>query len=125
MDILAEAQLSTVIFHYFGVLIQVAVNFIVALLYVRWLRSRCPKLINKHMRLVYLLIAAGFLLVASIGKLGWSVQTYNGHTDAERLNECIFIILSHIGTWFLFVDLNSALAPKGGSQNCECGALPE
>ena len=108
MYILAEVKLTTVIFRYFYIFIQVAVNFIFAFLFVRFSRSKCPKLINKHIRLVYLIVGAGFLLVASVGKSGWSIQTYGGNTPAERLNEWIFIILSHIGTFLLFIDLNYA-----------------
>lgn len=106
MYILAETKITTVIFHYFYTFIFVAVNFIFALLFVRFSRSKCPKLINKHIRLVYLIVGAGFLLVASIGKSGWSIQTWSGDTPPERLNEWIFIILSHIGTFLLFIDLN-------------------
>jgi len=106
MYILAEVKLTTVIFHYFYTFIFVAANFICALLFVRFSRSKCSKLINEHIRLVYLIVGAGFLLVASIGKLGWSIQTWDGNTPAESLNEWIFIILSHIGTFLLFIDLN-------------------
>jgi len=106
MYILAEVKLTTVIFHYFYTFICVAVNFIFALLFVHLSRLKCPKLINKDIRLIYLIVGACFLLVASIGKLGWSIQTIGGNTPAERLNEWICIILSHIGTFFLFIDLN-------------------
>ena len=105
MYILAEVKSTTVIFHYFYTFVSVAVNFIVALLFVCFSRSKYPKLINKHIRLVYLIVGSGFLLVASIGKLGWSIQTYGGNTPAERLNEWIFLFLSRIGTFLLFIDL--------------------
>lgn len=105
MYILAEIKSTTVIFHYFYTFVGVAVNFIFALLFVCFSRSKCPKLINKHIRLVYLIVGSGFLLVASIGKLGWSIQTFGGNTPAEKLNEGIFLFLSHIGTFLLFIDL--------------------
>jgi hypothetical protein len=105
MCILAEVKSTIVIFHYFYIFIGVAINFIIAILFVCLSRSKFPKLINKHARLVYLIIGTGFLLVAGIGKLGWSIQTYSGNTPAENLNERIFLFLSHIGTFFLFIDL--------------------
>jgi hypothetical protein len=118
MYILAEVNLTTVIFHYFYAFILVAATSICALLFIRFSRSKCPKLINKHIRLIYLIVGTGFLLVAGIGKLGWSIQTFGGNTPAERLNEWIFLFLSLFGTFLLFIDLNlHVFVPKEHPQN--------
>jgi hypothetical protein len=119
MDILAEAKSTTVIFNYFYAFISVAVNLGVALLFVCFSKSKYPKLINKHIRAVYLIVGTSFLLVAGIGKLGWSIQTWDGNAPAESLNEWIFLILSHIGTFLLFIDLVCLCLPQNNLHKIE------
>jgi len=46
--------------------------------------------------------AAGVLLVATLGFLGWEIQTVKGQTLAEKTNRWLFRLLYVIGT-YLFV----------------------
>ena len=94
-----------VICHYIKTFIHVAVNFSLAWVLVYFLKTKYPKLLTKRKRITFLIAGTGFLLVAGIGKLGWPIQTYNGDSLAEDINSWIFLILSHIGTFLLFIDL--------------------
>jgi O-antigen/teichoic acid export membrane protein len=46
----------------------------------------------------------GMLLVAGIGRLGWSIQTYKSQSPAEKIDRVIFWILSVGGTHLLVFD---------------------
>jgi TRAP-type C4-dicarboxylate transport system permease small subunit len=67
--------------------------------------SKWAESIVKNRQVILVCLGTAFLLVAGIGKLGWSIQTYDGTTPAENLNEYIFLVLSHIGTFLIFVDI--------------------
>ncbi len=75
------------------------------------------RFLSRRNRLLFLIVGTGLLLVAGIGKLGWSIQTWDGETSAEKLNDCIFWIASYIGTFFLFTQLNYQFLNKTGSFN--------
>ncbi len=94
-----------VIVHYLIVVLSVAVNIVLALAVTRFIKSRYPKLIDESNSNILLICSAAFLLWAGIGKLGWSIQTFGGHTPPEKLNMVIFWILSHIGTFLLFTHI--------------------
>ena len=68
---------------------------------------KAPILCTEQARMIEFLLASAFLLVAGIGRLGWSGQTWGGVTPAERMDQGIFLALSLIGT-FLFVFENLA-----------------
>jgi hypothetical protein len=47
------------------------------------------------------LVGSALLLVVGIGRLGWSIQTIDGHSPPERLDQVLFLILSLAGTFLL------------------------
>ena len=67
-----------------------------------------PKILDGKFRLILLLIGAALLLIAGIGKLGWhsGITTYDGDSSSEKLNDAIFVILSYLGTFCIFLDLS-------------------
>ena len=97
--------MSKVIFHYFITAVSVVGNIACAWVVHSLIRKRFRKLIVDRNLVALLIISAGFLLLAGIGKLGWSIQTYGGETSLEKLNNCLFLILSHIGTFLLFLHI--------------------
>lgn len=71
-----------------------------------WLgRFKWAKFIIKNRQVVLMCLSSVFLLVAGIGGLGWAIQTYDGTTPAEKLNKYIFLVLSYVGTFLMFVDI--------------------
>lgn len=60
---------------------------------------------TKGEMLVLQLLAAGILLVATLGRLEWVIQTFGGKSPSERLNRQLFTVLYVLGTWLLFVYL--------------------
>jgi len=62
------------------------------------------KYFNISERLIYILqvLAASLILWALLSKLGWSIQTINGTTLQEQINEYWFRILNSIGAFLLF-----------------------
>jgi hypothetical protein len=40
-------------------------------------------------------------LVAGIGRLGWPIQTWSGDSQAERLDQGVFLFLSLLGTFLV------------------------
>lgn len=112
MYILAEAKLETVILYYLRILVLVASNFGLAWLIVYLSKSKCPKLLSERNRLICVIIGTGLLLLAGIGKLGWSIQSYDDKTTAEKLNDWIFWIVSYAGTLLIFIKLNYGLVQK-------------
>lgn len=44
------------------------------------------------------------LLLAGLGKLGWPIQTWDGNTRAEQLNDLLFMVFSYAGMFLVFVE---------------------
>lgn len=82
----------------------VAAIFGVAALSARYVARNHPKLASPVVRCAAFLIGTGMLLVAGIGRLGWEIQTFDGQTAAECLDQTIFWILSVVGTGLLVYD---------------------
>lgn len=91
---------------------QVVCNYLLAAFYVLadfaaawlvgWLAVRkLPALASDGTRAVTFLVGSGLLLVAAIGRLGWSIQTIAGVSPPENLDQGIFLILSLCGTFLL------------------------
>ncbi|MCG2822215.1 MAG: hypothetical protein L6364_00840 [Desulfobulbaceae bacterium] len=53
-------------------------------------------------------IGVAILLWATLGKLGWSIQTMNGTTLPERINDFVYRLLYVIGS--IFLALSASLA---------------
>ena len=118
MYVIAEASLRTVIQHYINTFVGVAINILFAFglawllkykcanRFVRLDRSKWAKSVVEKRQVILVCLGSALLLVAGIGKLGWSIQTYGGTTPAENLNERIFLVLSHLGTFLIFVDIS-------------------
>ncbi len=90
---------------------QVIINYLLTALYVllsfslSWLLAyvairKFPKFVERTHDVAFLL-GTGLLLVAGIGRLGWSIQTLDGTTSAEALDQDIFWVLSVFGTVLL------------------------
>ena len=83
--------------------ISVAANAGISFWCTKLIKSKFSRLANEKNSDIILICSAAFLLWAGIGKLGWSIQTIDGKTLPERSNIAIFWILSHVGTFLLFV----------------------
>lgn len=97
--------MGKIIFHYFIAAISVAVNLFCAWGVAQIIGNKCPKLkSNKHLSSL-LIVSTVVLLIAGIGKLGWSIQTWDGESMPEHLNDVLFWAFSHIGTFLLFIHI--------------------
>jgi len=94
--------MRTVVFHYFKTALHVGINFTLAFAFALLLKHKCTKFITEKNLSMLLIVSSACLLIAGIGKLGWSIQTLGGNTPAENLNQTIFLCLSHFGTFLLF-----------------------
>lgn len=65
-------------------------------------------------RLVFFLLGTGLLVVAGIGRLGWSIQTIGDRSATEKLDQTIFLALSFFGTFLLLLDFFLGRAGKRG-----------
>ena len=67
--------------------------------------SKCN--FNRSLTMELALGTAGtlLLLTAGIGKLGWQIQTWDGHSSAETMNDWLFFLLTIVGAWSLFTDI--------------------
>ena len=96
--------IGRVVANYLLSALYVAMTFALAWL-LAWLAMRnFPVLAGARARLIAFLLGSGFLLVAGIGRLGWSLQTYGGNTPPELLDQIIFWFLSFVGTLLLIYD---------------------
>jgi hypothetical protein len=98
---------------------QVALNYLgaaawVALLFgLAWLSAFLahrfvPVLVGNVARALSFLLGSGLLLVATIGGLGWAIQSFGGNTPAELLNQSLFRRLSLSGAFLLIYDFWAA-----------------
>jgi hypothetical protein len=94
--------MAKVVAYYLKTLVGVLVVFGLAWFAARWASARAPVLCRDPARMVTFLIASALLLVAGIGRLGWDIQTPDGESPMEKLDQAIFFALSLVGT-FLFV----------------------
>jgi hypothetical protein len=104
--------MGTVIYHYLKTSLYVGINLALAYIVVRLLLKHYPRILNGKVRLILLMIGTASLLVAGIGKLGWhsGITTYGGDSNSENLNDAIFLILSHVGTFCIFLDFSKTLS---------------
>jgi hypothetical protein len=110
MYFIAGASVRTVIQQYVVTFVFVFINMLFAFGLVRLLKHKVAsfklaKFIVKNKHIMLGCFGTAILLVAGIGKLGWSIQTVGGTTPAEKLNEYIFWVLSCVGTFLVFVDI--------------------
>jgi hypothetical protein len=75
--------------------------FALAGLVAQFAATKWPKLCRGWFRVVAFLLGSGLLLAAGIGRLGWSIQTWSGDSQAERLDQFIFLFLSLLGTFLM------------------------
>lgn len=104
--------MKKVSFHYLKISLQVGINLVVVYIVARLLLKCYPKILDGKFRSILLLIGAALLLIAGIGKLGWhsGITTYDGDSSSEKLNNAIFVILSYLGTFCIFLDLSLTLS---------------
>jgi lipid-A-disaccharide synthase-like uncharacterized protein len=84
----------------FGVTVLLAVGMVVG----RAAVLKFPRLASQPVRTAVFLIGTGMLLVAAIGRLGWSIQTMDSNSGPENLDAAIFWCLSVLGTVLLVFD---------------------
>lgn len=105
-EIPPEVTTPDVFLHYFYYLLYIVIDFFVALGFARLLKSKCPKLLTEKNLAILLIVSSGILLLAGIGKVGWSIQTFSGTTQPENVNNYIFQGLSFFGGFLLFTYLS-------------------
>ncbi len=93
-----------VILNYTLVFIAVSIALLLSVIVARFLVHRFPKTSTPKVRLLFFLIGCGALLIAAIGRLGWSIQTMSGESLAEKIDIAVFTFLSISGTFLLIVD---------------------
>ena len=93
------------VFHaYAKALIHVAVNLSVSFA-VATAIGRVPTFRpSRRIELLFSLAGRVVLLVAGLGKLGWSIQTWGGNSPIEVLNGWVFLGLSHLGMFLVFTE---------------------
>jgi len=104
--------MGKVIFHYLTTSLYVGINLVIVYIVVKFLLKCYPKILGGKFRLILLLFGTALLLIAGIGKLGWhsGITTYDGNSNPEKFNNVIFLILSHLGAFCIFLDLSLALS---------------
>jgi hypothetical protein len=101
-----------VVLHYVLTAIYVTINIGLAF-FTAWLIAiKRPQWVTDGKKAFLLVVGTGILLVAGVGKLGWSIQTMVGTTPAEQMNEAIFLTLSHVGTFILFLEVALTIIVK-------------
>ena len=97
--------MNVVLQHYLIASLTVVINFSIASV-VAWLMEwKDPHIGILRNKFIIIIIGTIILLIAAIGKLGWSIQTWNGNTSIEQLNNQIFWILSHLGSFLIFFEI--------------------
>lgn len=93
--------MGRVVLNYLFTAMYVLLSFTAAAVLAWIARRKLPRLSNEVVLAAANLCGTGFLLVAGIGRLGWSIQTYDGTTPPEVLDARIFWSLSVLGTVLL------------------------
>jgi hypothetical protein len=99
-------------FHYLKTSLYVGINLVVAYIVARLLLKYYSRIFDGKFKLILLLVGTALLLIAGIGKLGLhsGIITWGGESGPEKFNDAIFLILSHLGTFCIFLDLSLALS---------------
>lgn len=109
--------IQIVVQHYLETVRNVAVDFAVALWFSLLIDIKIPKLLTKRNLTICAIFSSALLLIAAIAGIGlWEIQTWQGDTRAENLNQTIFKTLSYIGGFLLFTYLISTAWKKKESQ---------
>ena len=98
-------KITEVVLHWFHYALYILLDFALAYRVACFLKSKYPKLFTKKFLAILLIASSAILLVAGIGRLGWSIQTIAGKTAPEIVNNVIFLCLSYIGGFLLFTYL--------------------
>lgn len=96
--------MASVISKYLLTALYVAGSFAVAFIAAWFSARRVPGMATPLLRTIIFLVGTGMLLVAGIGRIGYALQTFDGTSPAERLDEWIFWTLSLVGTFLLVYD---------------------
>jgi hypothetical protein len=79
--------------------------FLVGLKYfVDYITRIFPFLLSTKIRIIVFMVGSAMLLVAAIGRLGWEIQTWDGNSTAERVDDILFWTFSVFGTALIIVD---------------------
>lgn len=89
---------------YLWTALLVAVLLAVSMFLGRLVATKSPRIGTRCVRPAAFLCGAGLLLVAGIGRLGWSIQTFDGESGPENLDLVIFWCLSIVGTALIVFD---------------------
>ncbi|MBN1795812.1 MAG: hypothetical protein JW804_03995 [Sedimentisphaerales bacterium] len=93
-----------VILHYLIAAVSVFINIALAYCTAKFLITKHSKPINSYTTAL-LVLGTCLILIAGIGKLGWSIQTIGGNSIFEKLNNGLFWCLSHLGTFLIFLSI--------------------
>ena len=104
-EIPLEVTTPDVVLHWFHYALYIALDFALAFRVACLLKSNCPKLLTEKFLAILLIVSSGFLLLAGIGRVGWSIQTWGSKTPPENLDRMFFLCLSYIGGFLLFTYL--------------------
>jgi hypothetical protein len=86
-------------------------GIVILIIGVAWFLARIiarkrPTLINTTTKLVAILLGTGLVLTAAVGKLGWSIQSWQAApSPREVLNTALFWILSQTGSFLIFLEV--------------------
>ena len=96
--------MTEVVARYIWTGLAVTMLLAVGMLLGRLVVLKFPRLAGQSIRSSAFLIGTGMLLVAGIGRLGWSIQSFDGNSGPENLDVTIFWCLSVLGTVLLVFD---------------------
>lgn len=107
----------TEVFHaYLKAFGSVALSFAVAFIAVASLRCVIKCRVSRCMHQIITLIGTVILFATVLGRLGWSIQTYDGNTPLELLDQTAFLWLTHLGMFLIFMEwILSYLESRPGS----------
>jgi hypothetical protein len=96
--------MNNVIKNYFKNILIVGILLFVLKFLVDYLADVFTFLLSAKIRLIIFFVGTWMLLVATIGRLGWHIQTWDGNSPAESLDKILFWLFAVVGTAFIIAD---------------------
>lgn len=94
--------MNQVLLHYLKTFGYVLLNLMMAASAVHLLKVYLSCTIIQEFQGWLIILGTTSLLVAGIGRLSWSIQSWSGETTPEKLNNVLFYSFSHVGAFLLF-----------------------
>lgn len=96
--------MKEVILNYLKTFGFIAIVFPPAFLTASFLKAKCSFLLTPKIHSIITLIGTVLLILAGLGKLGWSIQTASEQSQPEQLENAIFWVLTCSGMFIIFIE---------------------